>query len=144
MTTNNPLPVSHFKVEWGGNRIGFSEVDGLDIKVDVIEYREGSSPVNTSIKMPGQIHYSNITLKRGIISSDNELYDWLKDIGFSKVEKRDVIISLLDEAHEPVIRWKARNVFPVKLVGPTLNALAGEIAIEEIELTHEGLTIENG
>ena len=144
MTTNNPLPVSHFKVEWGGNRIGFSEVDGLDIKVDVIEYREGSSPVNTSIKMPGQIHYSNITLKRGIISSDNELYDWLKDIGFSKVEKRDVIISLLDEAHEPVIRWKARNVFPVKLVGPTLNALTGEIAIVEIELTHEGLTIENG
>jgi phage tail-like protein len=144
MTIRNPLPVSRFQVEWGGTRIGFSEVSGLDIKIDTIEYREGNSPINSSLKMPGPARYSNIVLKRGIIASDNEFYNWLKTIKLSTVERRDITISLLNEEHEPVMVWKVRNAFPVGVSGPTLNALSNEVAIEEIELAHEGLTIQNG
>lgn len=144
MTIRNPLPVSHFKVEWGGDRIGFSEVSGLEIKIDTIEYREGNSPITSSIKMPGPARYSNIVLKRGVIAGDNEFYDWLKTIKLSTVERRDITISLLNEEHEPAVVWKVKNAFPVRVSGPTLNALSNEVAIEEIELAHEGLIIQNG
>jgi phage tail-like protein len=60
---NYPLPKFHFLVQWGGERIGFTEVTGLDIQVELIEYREGSNPEYSKIKMPGMLKYSNITLK---------------------------------------------------------------------------------
>ncbi len=144
MSIENPETSSHFIVEWGGSRVGFSEVSGLSIKIDTIEYREGSSPVNSTLKFPGSVHYNNITLKRGILAGDNELFDWINSIRFSKAERRDVRIKLLNENHEPVVVWKIKNAFPVKLIGPTFNASTSEVAIEEVELAHEGLTIEHG
>ena len=60
---NYPLPKFHFQVQWGGDRIGFTEVTGLDIQIEPIEYREGSSPEYSKIKMPGMHKFSNITLK---------------------------------------------------------------------------------
>ena len=138
-----PLPQFHFQVEWGGQRLGFSEVSGLNIEVQVIEYREGISPDYSAIKMPGIKKYSNITLKRGIVPKDNEFFDWLNTVSLNQVERRDLVISLLNENHEPVMVWKAKNAFPVKIEGPELNASANEVAIESLELTHEGLTIES-
>ena len=69
---NYPLPKFHFQVEWGGTKIGFTEVSGLDITNDIIEYRDGASPEYHKIKMPGQRKFSNIVMKRGIFKSDNE------------------------------------------------------------------------
>jgi phage tail-like protein len=138
-----PLPQFHFQVEWGGQRLGFSEVSGLNIEVQVIEYREGISPEYSVVKMPGIKKYSNITLKRGIVPKDNEFFEWLNTASLNQVERRDLVISLLNENHEPVMVWKAKNAFPVKLDGPQLDATANEVAIETLELTHEGLTIEN-
>jgi phage tail-like protein len=138
-----PLPQFHFQVEWGGQRLGFSEVSGLNIEVQVIEYREGISPEYSVVKMPGIKKYSNITLKRGIVPKDNEFFEWLNTVSLNQVERRDLVISLLNENHEPVMVWKAKNAFPVKLDGPQLDATANEVAIETLELTHEGLTIEN-
>jgi phage tail-like protein len=137
-----PLPVCHFQVEWGGTRLGFSEVSGLNMEVQAIEYREGNSPVYSSIKMPGLRKYSNIVLKRGMARGDNELFEWFNTIKLNKVDRRDITISLLNEEHEPIMVWKARNAFPVKLEGPGLSASANEVAIETLELCHEGLTIE--
>ena len=139
-----PLPGYHFQVDWGGTRLGFSEVSGLDIEYQVIEYREGSSPEYSSMKMPGIPKYSNITLKRGIVAGDNEFFDWVKTINLNKVERRDITISLLNENHEPAMVWKVTNAFPVKLEGPGLKATGNEVAIESLELAHEGLTIESG
>jgi len=138
-----PLPTFHFTVDWGGKRIGFSEVSGLTIENSVIEYREGSSPEYSSIKMPGIRKFSNITLKRGVVKSDNEFFKWLSTIKLNKVERRDLTISLLNEEHQPVMVWKVRNAFPVKLEGPILKASGNEVAIESIEIAHEGLEIEN-
>lgn len=138
-----PIPQFHFQVEWGGQRLGFSEVSGLDIEVQVIEYREGNNKEYSALKMPGIRKYNNITLKRGIVPKDNEFFEWLNTAGLNQVERRDIVISLLNENHEPVMVWKAKNAFPVKYEGPELNSTANEVAIESLELTHEGLTVES-
>ncbi len=139
-----PLPVFHFMVEWGGSKIGFSEVSGLSIEVQPIEYRDGASPQYSVIKMPGIPKYSNITLKRGVVAADNEFYSWLNTTKLNTVERRDLIISLLNENHEPTMSWKVINAFPVKVEGPGLKSTGNEVAIETLELAHEGLSVENG
>lgn len=138
-----PLPKFHFLVQWGGTRIGFSEVTGLDIQLEPIEYREGSSPQFSKIKMPGLQKFSNITLKRGTISDDKEFYTWIKTVKMNTIERRDLTISLLNENHEPVISWKVMNAFPIKVQASDLKADGNEVAIETIEIAHEGLDIMN-
>lgn len=139
-----PIPKFHFRVEWGGTNIGFSEVSGLNIENKVIEYRDGVSPEYSKIKMPGMREYSNITLKRGVFKGDNEFFNWLNTISLNTVERRDLTISLLNEKHEPVVVWKVSNAFPVKVQSTDLKADGSEVAIEQIDLAHEGLSIENG
>jgi phage tail-like protein len=133
----------HFTVEWGGSRINFTEVSGLDIEIEAIVFREGASPDDSFRKIPGLRKFSDITLKRGIVKGDNEFYAWLNTKQMDTIEKRDVRISLLDSNHQPVVVWKVHNAFPVKLSGPLLNAGEGDVAIETLVLTHDGLTIEN-
>jgi phage tail-like protein len=137
-----PLPAFHFQVEWGGQRIGFSEVSGLNIEVQAIEYRDGASPIYSVQKMPGIPKFGNVTCKRGIVAKDNDYAAWLGTIQLHLAERRDVTISLLNEKHEPVMVWKARNAFPVKIEGPGLKATGNEAAIESLEIAHEGLSIE--
>jgi phage tail-like protein len=141
---NYPLPKFHFNVQWGGTNIGFSEVSGLDITNEVIEYRDGSSPEYTTIKMPGLQRFSNLVLKRGIFASDNDFYNWFNTINMNTVERRDIIISLLDEQLNPVVVWKIKNAWPTKITSPDLKADGNDVAIETLELAHEGLTIQNG
>lgn len=138
-----PLPVFHFIVEWGGQRVGFSEVAGLTQENQVIEYRDGSFPEYSSIKMPGLRKFSNVTLKRGIIQSDNDFSKWLLTVKLNTVERRDLVISLLNEEHLPVMVWKIHHAFPVKVEGPGLKASGNESAIESIEVAHEGLELQN-
>ena len=139
---NEPLPVYHFIVNWGGTRMGFSEVSGLGIETEVIEYREGNSPNFSPIKMPGLRKFTNVILKRGVQAGDNEFFKWVSTINGSKVERRDVMISLLDFEHKPVVSWKLQDAWPVKLEISCLKADASEVLIESLELAHEGLTIE--
>ena len=140
---NYPLPKFHFLVQWGGERIGFTEVTGLDIQVEAIEYREGSSPEYSKIKMPGMLKYSNITLKRGSMNGDSDFYKWINTTSLNTAERRDIIISLLNETHEPVMTWKAKNAFAIKVQASDLKSDGNEVAIETLELAHEGLNILN-
>lgn len=142
-TTAYPLPAFHFTVSWGGTRVGFSEVSGLTQEAQAIEYRDGAMQDFSSIKMPGLRKFSNIVLKRGIIKSDNDFAKWLSEIKMNTVTRRDVLISLLNEKHEPVMVWKVHQAFPVKVEGPALKATGNEVAIESIELAHEGLEVQN-
>lgn len=144
MATTYPLPVFHFEVDWEGTNIGFSEVSGLTSEVELIEYRDGASPEFSKIKMTGLRKYSNITLKRGIAPADNEFFAWLNSVKMNKPERRDLTIKLLNEEHAPVMVWKVKNAFPVKVEGPSLKADGNEVAIESIELAHEGIVVENG
>lgn len=140
---NYPLPAFHFKVEWGGQNVGFSEASGLTQEVQLIEYRDGNSPDYSTIKMPGLHKYNNITLKRGIMKGDNEFFKWMNTVKLNTIERRNLTISLLNEEHEAVMVWKAVNAFPVKVEGPGLKASGNEVAVESIELAHEGLTLQN-
>jgi len=142
MATKYPLPVFHFRVEWGGSSINFSEVSGLNVETQIIEYRDGASPDFSSVKMPGLQKYGNITLKRGAMQGDNEFFDWWNTHQLNTIERRDVIISLLNEKHEPVITWRVRNAFPVKVDGGSLKATGNEVSIETLEIAHEGITVE--
>ncbi len=136
-----PIPKFHFSVDWGGTRIGFTEVSGLDVQLDVIEYREGNSPEYHKIKMPGMHKFSNITLKRGSFKGDNQYYEWLNTVKLNKIERRDVTITLLNENHEPVVTWQVKKAWPIKVQSTDLKADGNEVAIETLELAHEGLTM---
>ena len=138
-----PIPKFHFRVEWGGTRIGFTEVTGLEVSTDVIEYRDGASPEYSKIKMPGMQKFGNITMKRGTFAHDNEYFNWWNTHALNTVERRDITISLLNETHEPVVVWKVKNAWPVKVQSTDLKGDGNEVAIETIEIAHEGLTIQN-
>ncbi len=138
-----PLVKFSFQVDWGGTQIGFQEVSGLDIETEVIEYRQGASPDFTKIKMPGMIKFSNITLKRGSFKGDNEYFDWINSIQLNTVERRTLTISLLDDSGSPAITWKVNKAFPMKIQSTDLKAEGNEVAVESIEICHEGLVIEN-
>ncbi|MBO3274747.1 phage tail protein [Pseudomonas schmalbachii] len=138
-----PLPKFHFQVQWGGARIGFTEISGLDVETEVIEYRDGALREFSKLKIPGMQKYPNVTMKRGVFKSDNDYFNWWNTVSLNTVERRDVIVSLLNEAHEPVMVWKIKNAWPTKIGSTDLKADGNEIAIESIELAHDGLTIQN-
>jgi phage tail-like protein len=144
MANEYPIPKFHFQVEWGGSKIGFTEVSGLDVEREVIEYRDGSSKEYSKLKMPGLTKYSNITLKRGSFKKDNDFYSWWVENKLETVDRRDITISLLNEEHEPVITWKVKNAWPSKIQPTDLKSDDNSIAIETMEIVHEGLTIDNG
>lgn len=142
MSSNYPLTKFHFSVDWGGTKIGFTEVTGLDVETEIIEYRQGASPEFSKLKIPGMQKFSNITLKRGIFKDDNEFYSWWKSVHVDEQIRRDITISLLDDSHSPVLVWEVKNAWPTKITGTDLKADGNEVAIETMELAHEGLVVQ--
>jgi len=142
-TTVWPLPKFHFRVEWGGTRMSFQEVSGLDMEAQPLEYRAGNSPVFSAIKMPGLKKAGNVTLRKGVFKSDNKFWDWFNQIKLNTIQRVPVTISLLDEAGQPTMVWTLANAWPTKVTGTDLKGEGNEVAIETIEIAHEGLTIAN-
>lgn len=137
-----PLPKFHFEVNWGGSNIGFTEVSGLDVETEVIEYRHGNSKEYFKTKQPGLVKYSNITCKQGTFLGDNEFFEWYKNnVNFENPDRRDIIIKLLGEDHAPRIVWTVKNAFITKVQSTDLKADGNEIAIQTMEIVHEGLEI---
>ena len=134
----DPFASFNFKLEIEGITVaGFSEVTGLNQESNVIDYREGQEPI-TPRKLPGLNKWGNITLKRGI-SPDLTVYNWRKTVTDGDIERRNASVVLHNEKHEEVVRWNLVNAWPSKLVAPDLKANANEVAIESVELTHEGV-----
>ena len=142
MAQEYPVPRFHFQVDWGGAKMSFTEVTGLVMEREKIEYRHSDSKDFNKISMPGMVKNNNITLKRGKFESDFDFNTWLEEIANERVEKRrDVTIRLLNEKHNPVAAWTAIRCFPVKITASDLKSDANEIAVESIELAHEGLKL---
>ena len=144
---DDPYSAQNFRVTISGVlddgqaiRGSFAEVSGLDVEITPIEYRTGSEDI-TVRKIPGLKKFTNIVLKRGI-TGDTTLWNWAKTVMEGRVQRADGTITLLDESRQPVLVWKFRRAFPVKVTGPSLNAKANEIAIETLEICHEGLEID--
>ena len=144
MANEYPLPKFHFQVEWEGSTIGFTEISGLDMEREVIEYRDGSSKEYSKLKMPGLTKFSNIVLKRGSFEKNNQSYDWWSSNLLSTVNRRDITITLLNEEHEPIITWNVKNAWPSKIQSTDLKADDNSIAIETMDIVHEGITVANG
>jgi phage tail-like protein len=138
-----PLPKFQFEVKWDDKVMSFQEVSGLDIEAQPIEYRHGDSKVFSTIKMPGIKKFSNITMKRGVFANDNKFSDWLNQIKMNTIKRTTMTISLLDEAGKPTMVWTLINAWPTKITGTDLNATGNDVAIETLEIAHEGLTIAN-
>lgn len=110
MSNQNPLlPVYHFQVQWGGTKIGFTEVSGLDIHFEPIAYRQGADAEPVTRWIPGLTKYSNITLKRGVAKGDNDFFKWMNSRQGSSIERRDISIQLLDEQHQPVVDLESKK-----------------------------------
>ena len=136
-----PLPRFHFQVDWGGTKISFTEVTGLITEREKIEYRHSDSKDFHKIAQPGLQKISNLVLKRGRFENDIEYHAWYDEVADDRVNKRrDVTIRLLNEKHQPVAAWKASRCFPLKVTAPDLKSDANEIAVESVEIAHEGLT----
>lgn len=135
-----PIPTYRFIVSMGSEDIPFNNVSGLNITFDTIEYRDG---IGNWFKMPGQRQAVNITLRKGVFPGDSQLYDWINSTSLNKVEKKDITISLTDEAGTALLMtWNISNAFPVSLTSPSLDAASNEIAIEEIALMADRITIQ--
>jgi phage tail-like protein len=136
----DPYANFNYKLEIGGiQNAGFSECSGLNTENTPIEYREGADKPLTVRKQPGLMKYGNITLKRGI-TKDMDLVKWLKTVSDGDVNRLPSIsIILQDEQQKEAARWNLSNAWACKWTGPDLKANASEIAIESLEICHEGV-----
>ena len=143
-----PYPSYNFIVNLNGPRDpekllgGFSDVSGLSTEIHISEYRDGNEAEAHVRKVPGSHKVTDVTLKRGVVNS-SDLWDWMTETRTTGIlAQRDVVITLRDEAGNPVQSWKLRNVVPMKYNGPTLSGKGGgEVAMEELTLCAEGFEI---
>lgn len=138
-----PMPKFHFLVKWGDVQMSFQEVTGLEVKADEIKYRSGDSSIYSVVKMPGIVTYNNVTMKKGIFKGDNKFWDWFSQIKMNTIKRIDVTISLLDETDNPTMTWTLKNAWPTKICSDGMKSDDNNVAIETIEIVHEGLTITN-
>lgn len=142
MTMGYPFGKYNYDVSIDGKSVGgFSEVSAPDISSDPIEYREGNFVVNMVEKQPGLIKYGNVTLKWGMTSS-MELYNWMKEVESGIIKRKTVVISLHDDQQAEIARWILISAWPTKYMAPDFNATGNEVAVETLELAHEGVTRE--
>jgi|SRR5579864_504312 len=122
---------------------GFSECSGLDATIEITDYREGG--VNGYVhKFAGRTSYTNLTLKHGVIYLYDDLWTWHHDWVQGAGNRKDGLIVLLDESRKPAKVWKFKRAIPTKWVGPSMNAAQSNVAIESLEIAHEGLELEVG
>jgi phage tail-like protein len=135
----DPYTSFNFLLEIDGiTRAGFSECTGLNAESNVIEYREGNEAI-TPRKLPGLNKFGNVTLKRGI-TQDADMFNWHKAVMDGDIVRDESMsIVVLDEKRQEVVRWNLRNAWPSKWMGPDFKANANEIAIEALEISHEGV-----
>jgi len=138
---SDPLVSFSFYVDIGGYITGtFRECTGLGSETELIETKESDRGKLVYMKIPGALKWDNISLKRGVTNS-MDIYNWRR-----KVEQGDVAgartngsIVMYDQTNNEIARWNFTNGWPRKVTGPTFNAQANEIGIEELEIVHEGL-----
>lgn len=139
-----PLPKFYFKVDIGDQKdVPFQEISGLDTETQPIEYRAGNSKEFSTVKMPGIKKTGNVTLKKGVFVKDNKFWDWYNQIKLNTIKRVPVTIQLLDEGGNPTMVWTLSNAWPTKITGTDMKSDGNEVAVESLEVAHEGLTIAN-
>ena len=139
---NDPFRTFNYEVQIDGTSVGsFSEVSGLVAEGNAVDYREGTDRANNVRKLPGLRSYQNLIFKVGY-TLDDTLWRWYFNIANGIPDRRNGSVILQDEAHRPVLRWNFENAWINKIEGPSFNAAGNDVAIQSMELVHEGLTME--
>jgi phage tail-like protein len=138
----DPFNGYNFAVEMDGiTRMGFKQCSGLDSSTAATKYREGTDPTLAQRQLPGLLSFSNISLQRGI-TDDHALWDWRNTVMTGAPVRRTISIILRDDAGNERIRWNIKNCWPVKWSGPSFDATSDAVAIETLELAHEGVEVQ--
>jgi phage tail-like protein len=137
----DPFLSPWFAVEFQGQVTGaFRECSGLGSENEIVEHKAASKDGRHVVKkIPGNLKWTNITLKQGI-TDDMDMWKWRKMIEEGKVEqaRKNGSIVLFSHAGVELARWNFVNAWPSKINGPSVNATSNEVAIEELEISHEG------
>ncbi|MEC0230397.1 phage tail protein [Paenibacillus alba] len=135
----DPYRNFRFRIEVEGiQQAGFSEISGFDASLSVIEYREGNETI-TPRKLPGLAKYGNITLKWGVTDS-LDMYNWMSESIQGKISRKTVTIIAINEEGGDVATWQVIEAWPSKYSAPSFKGTGNEVAIESLELAHEGMT----
>jgi phage tail-like protein len=142
---NDPYGQFNFLVDIQGITVaGFSEVSGLTTDSNVMEYREGSDNnhgFNTMRMLPGLTKFNRLVLKDGI-TTDGSLWAWRLTVLQGATVRKSGTISLLDEGRNKVLSWSFHDGWPAKFEAPALNAKTSEVAIQTLEIAHEGFVLD--
>jgi len=140
---DDPYLNFNFRVEIDGLQVaGFSEARLPEGRIEVVAYREGGANTSAPRLLPGRVEFGPVVLRRGF-AGDPALFQWWNDVVQGQVARRNVVIVLLDEQRQEVARWVIRRAWPSKWTGPDLRGLGNEIAIETLELSHEGIELDD-
>ena len=138
---HDPYSGYNFWVEWDGIvHAGFQECSGLTATRKAGTYREGTDKSLASRQVPGLNSYGNITLKRGV-TDNQELWIWHKNLQDGVADRRNLSIILADDTGTEKMRWNLEKSWPTVWNAPSFNATSDEVAIETLELVHEGITV---
>lgn len=130
-----------FSVKFGDTEAFFEEVTGMSAETQQMELRSGNRKTFFNSDNAGDKKYGSITLKRGIFKEDKALWEMYRKVKANSLERQTIIISLLDEKNSAAMSWTLTNAFPTKITAPGLNADANDVAVETIEIAHEGLAL---
>jgi len=143
-----PLVVYNYRVDINGESISFSEVSGLELSFETHTYKEsfaaGGKVGPNIMYMPGQIQPVNISMKKGLVKGKSIpiFYDWINSTQLNQIDKRDIVVHLLDETGSTMVSWKVIDAFPTKLTAPSFDASSNDVAIESMDLMAFRVTME--
>ena len=138
---DDPYLNFNFRLELDGLEVaGFRDAELPEARIEAVAYREGTDRTSAARLLPGRVEFGPVVLRRGF-SGDPVLFEWWREVAEGNLARRNVVIILLDEQRQEVARWILRRAWPSKWVGPQLHALGNEVAIETLELAHEGIEL---
>lgn len=138
---DDPYLNFNFLVEIDGEAAaGFSEADLPAGRIEVVAYREGADRTSAARLLPGRVEYEPLVLRRGF-AGDPALFQWWRAVAEGNLDRRNVSVILLDEQRQEVARWNLRRAWPTKWEGPSMRAEGNDVAIETLELAHEGIEL---
>ena len=139
---DDPYLNFNFVVEIEGEpAAGFSEADLPAGRIEAVAYREGTDRSSAARLLPGRVEYGPLVLRRGF-SGDAALFQWWQAVAEGNLDRRNVSVVLLDEKRQEVARWNLVRAWPTKYEPPSLHGLGNEVAIETLEIAHEGIELE--
>ena len=130
-------PAIWFELDIQGQSVGFfTEVTGLSAEVETLTYSEGGMN-EFQHRLPTRVKYPNLVLKRGM-TTKSDLQRWFQK-SHTQAERTSISLTMLDQSGETLRTWSFVNAYPVKWTGPNFNVAQSAVAVEAIEIAHEGL-----